>query len=87
MGRRRILIVDDELVFRESLTGWLERDGYEVEMAAGSKEALKRLKDSRFDILIVDVKTEGDQRGGNIKTSECESSQCNGHYDDRLRLD
>ena len=24
MGRRRILIVDDELVFRESLTGWLE---------------------------------------------------------------
>ena len=56
MGRRRILIVDDELVFRESLAGWLERDGYEVEMAAGSKEALKRLKDSRLDILIVDVK-------------------------------
>jgi DNA-binding NtrC family response regulator len=56
MGRRRILIVDDELVFLESLAGWLERDGYEVEMAAGSKEALKKLKDSRFDILIVDVK-------------------------------
>lgn len=56
MGRRRILVVDDELVFRESLGGWLERDGYEVEMAAGSKEALKRLKDTRFDILIVDVK-------------------------------
>ena len=54
--RRRILIVDDELVFRESLAGWLERDGYEVEMAAGSKEALKRLKDSRYDLLIVDIK-------------------------------
>ena len=56
MGRRRILIVDDELVFLESLAGWLERDGYEVEMAAGSKEALQKLKGSRFDILIVDVK-------------------------------
>lgn len=56
MGRRRILIVDDELVLRESLAGWLERDGYEVETASGSKEALKRLKDNRFDILIVDVK-------------------------------
>ena len=56
MGRKRILVVDDELALRESLAGWLERDGYEVEMAAGSKEALKRLKDSRFDILIVDVK-------------------------------
>jgi DNA-binding NtrC family response regulator len=55
MDRIRILIVDDELALRESLAGWLERDGYEVEMAAGSKEALKRLKDSQFDILIVDV--------------------------------
>jgi CheY-like chemotaxis protein len=34
MGRRRILIVDDELVFRESLAGWLERAGYEVETTA-----------------------------------------------------
>jgi DNA-binding NtrC family response regulator len=56
MGRRRILIVDDELALRESLAGWLERDGYDVEMASGSKEALKRLKDARFDIFIVDVK-------------------------------
>jgi DNA-binding NtrC family response regulator len=56
MGRRRILIVDDELALRESLAGWLERDGYDVEMASGSKEALKRLKDTRFDIFIVDVK-------------------------------
>ena len=59
MGRRRILIVDDELVFRESLAGWLERDGYEVETAAGGTEALERLKNSRFDILVVDVKMEG----------------------------
>ena len=56
MGRRRILVVDDEPALRESLAGWLERDGYEVELAADSKEALKRLKDSRFDILIVDIK-------------------------------
>jgi len=56
MSRRRILIVDDELIFRESLAGWLERDGYEVEMATDSKEALKILKDSQYDILIVDVK-------------------------------
>jgi DNA-binding NtrC family response regulator len=56
MGKRRILIVDDELVFRESLAGWLERDGYEVETAAGGTEALKRLKDTWFDIFIVDVK-------------------------------
>ena len=35
MAQTRILIVDDELVIRESLAGWLKRDGYEVGTVAG----------------------------------------------------
>ena len=30
----KILIVDDELIMRESLAGWLERDGHTVQTAA-----------------------------------------------------
>jgi predicted alpha/beta hydrolase family esterase len=59
MGNTRILIVDDELIMRESLAGWLERDGHDVETAASGEEALKRLEDTRFDILLVDIKMEG----------------------------
>jgi DNA-binding NtrC family response regulator len=59
MGATRVLVVDDELIMRESLAGWLERDGYEVEKASSGEEALERSKSSRYDILIVDIKMEG----------------------------
>ena len=59
MGSTKILIVDDELIMRESLSGWLERDGHYIATAAGGEEALEKLKDTRFDILLVDIKMEG----------------------------
>lgn len=59
MSRARLLIVDDELIMRESLAGWLLRDGHEVETAASGEEALDKIKETRFDILLVDIKMEG----------------------------
>ena len=59
MGKTKILIVDDELIMRESLSGWLERDGHDVQTAAGGEEALEKCKDVRFHILFVDIKMEG----------------------------
>jgi hypothetical protein len=41
MVQTRILIVDDELVVRESLAVWLRRDGYEAGSLAGGEEAMK----------------------------------------------
>ncbi len=59
MSSTKILIVDDELIMRESLAGWLERDGHYVEKAPSAEKALKKLEDIRFDILLVDIKMEG----------------------------
>ena len=59
MGKTKILIVDDELIMRESLSGWLERDGHYIETATSGEEALRKLKTTRFDILLVDIKMEG----------------------------
>jgi len=59
MEKTKVLIVDDELIMRESLAGWLERDGNVVDTAASGEEALKKLKATRFDILLVDIKMEG----------------------------
>ncbi len=59
MTGTKILIVDDELVMRESLAGWLERDGHTIETAQSGEEALIKLKATRFDILLVDIKMEG----------------------------
>ncbi len=54
--RVRILVVDDEEIVRESLAGWLAKDGYTVEQAADGPSALARLKDRPFSILITDLK-------------------------------
>ncbi len=59
MLKTKILIVDDELIMRESLGGWLERDGHEIKKASGGEEALEIMKKTRFDVLLVDIKMEG----------------------------
>ena len=59
MSTTKILIVDDELIMRESLAGWLERDGHDVDTVASGEEALEKIKDTKFDIMLVDIKMEG----------------------------
>ena len=59
MSNIKILIVDDELIMRESLAGWLERDGHAVQTAASGEEAMEKLTQTHFDIFLVDIKMEG----------------------------
>jgi DNA-binding NtrC family response regulator len=59
MGSANILIVDDELIMRESLSGWLKRDGHTVQTAASGEEALAMIEKTHFDIMLVDIKMEG----------------------------
>ncbi|OPX20998.1 MAG: Fis family transcriptional regulator [Desulfobacca sp. 4484_104] len=51
-----LLVVDDELIIRESLAGWLQRDGYQVETAESGVQALKKAEAQHYDIMLVDVK-------------------------------
>lgn len=54
-----LLIVDDELHVRESLSRWFIEDGYEAETASGAKEALAVLGRRRFDVVITDIRMPG----------------------------
>ena len=54
-----ILVVDDEEIVRESLGGWLEKDGYRVETAPDGATAIARLKEQKRTALIVDLKMPG----------------------------
>lgn len=51
---RRILIVDDDHINRELLSHLL-REYYQVDMAAGGQEAIDRLLDEHFDLVLLDV--------------------------------
>jgi DNA-binding NtrC family response regulator len=57
--RTRILVVDDEEIVRESLGGWLEKDGYTLGVLPDGPSALAKLKEERWSILIVDLKMPG----------------------------
>jgi len=55
----RILVVDDELVVRDSLKEWLEVEGYCVEMAASGPEALEILSNTPTQLMLADIKMPG----------------------------
>jgi DNA-binding NtrC family response regulator len=57
--RTKVLVVDDEEIVRESLSGWLAKDGYTLDTAPDGPTALAKLTDDRWSILLVDLKMPG----------------------------
>ncbi|HTZ88918.1 MAG TPA: sigma-54 dependent transcriptional regulator [Alloacidobacterium sp.] len=50
-----ILVVDDEADIRESLEGILGEEGYAVTSTASGQEAIVLLRDTPYDVLLLDV--------------------------------
>jgi DNA-binding response OmpR family regulator len=51
----RILLVDDEQSVQKLLASALRRDGYEVVPAFDGREALDRVRDGAFDLVVLDL--------------------------------
>ena len=54
-----ILVVDDEFSVRDSLYNWFKTEGYRVDTAENGMEALRKLQESQWDIVLVDIKMPG----------------------------
>lgn len=50
-----VLVVDDELLIRETLAEYLSQEGFTVVSCACGEEALARAGEQRFDIVLCDV--------------------------------
>jgi DNA-binding NtrC family response regulator len=57
--RFRILIVDDDLHVRLSLSQWLEEDGYTVGSAQDAPAALQLFHESLWDVVLLDLRIPG----------------------------
>jgi PAS domain S-box-containing protein len=55
-GPARILVVDDEPEVGQMLIDILERDGYRVDRAHSGREALNRLRTSKVDLILSDLR-------------------------------
>lgn len=56
----KLLLVDDEASLREPLGDYLSRQGFAVVQASSAAEARSRLRDTRFDLVLLDIMMPGE---------------------------
>lgn len=59
MSAGRILVIDDEPQIRRVMRAALSATGYEVSDARSGEEAVEKLGDERFDLILLDVNLPG----------------------------
>jgi len=59
MLENSVLIVDDELIVRESIRDWLEDAGYQVATAESGEEALEMIEQQDFSVMVLDIRLPG----------------------------
>jgi len=59
IGRSRILIVDDQLSLLLSLQALLQINGYHVDLATTGCEAISKLQDNKYQLLLLDLQMPG----------------------------
>ncbi len=57
--KTQVLILDDEPIVWKRLKPALEKAGYEVEAFTQSSNAMRRVQEKEFDIVVTDLKMEG----------------------------
>ncbi len=58
-SHERILVVDDEENVRVLFSRILQKEGYEVECASSGSEAIEKLANNCFDLVVTDLKMNG----------------------------
>lgn len=59
MIAQSVLVVDDETGMRETVAEILEGAGYEVSTARSGEDALSRLAERTFDVVLMDIRMPG----------------------------
>lgn len=59
MQKKRILVVDDEIIILKTLSWGLTHQGYEVDTAESGEEGLVKLRQDSYNLLISDLLMDG----------------------------
>jgi putative two-component system response regulator len=53
---KRILVIDDEAMVTKSLQKLLKKEGYDATIVSNGTEALAEVKQSDFDLIVIDIR-------------------------------
>lgn len=67
MKRPIILLVDDEVAFANNLLKLLSKRGYDVVVEYNGADAVKRVGEKEFDVIILDMKMPGMDGNATLK--------------------
>lgn len=59
MREKSVMVLDDETIVGERLKPALEQEGFSVEVFTDSGQALERLRQTSFSVLVTDMKMRG----------------------------
>jgi serine phosphatase RsbU (regulator of sigma subunit)/ActR/RegA family two-component response regulator len=54
-GRGKLLVVDDNALNRDLLERYLQRQGHDVVLAENGRQALERVRQEKFDLILLDM--------------------------------
>lgn len=55
IARKHILVVDDDMAVREVIRAMLESVGFRVSLAINGRDALSRLQEGTYDLILTDL--------------------------------
>ncbi len=58
-SKKMILIVDDDNFMRETISDILREKGYDVDWAMSGEEAIKKVEEKKYDIVLLDLRLGG----------------------------
>jgi DNA-binding NtrC family response regulator len=63
MAPQTILVVDDEIDFLETIVNRLRKRGMGAEGVSSGREAIRRIAETPFDVVLLDIKMPGGMDG------------------------
>mgnify|MGYP005805463385 FL=1 len=52
----KVLVIEDDMAFSLMLRTWLKKQGFEADGVASGAEAMKRIGNNRYDIVLSDLR-------------------------------
>ena len=55
MRKFKILVAEDDMLLQKALGFYLEKKGYEISLVSDGREAVRKIKENEYDLIVTDI--------------------------------